>query len=205
MKKILTLSLLVILVLGVATVVRASIPEMYTGGIQSVGSVKRVRFHFRYCDDVTQACEWHYFGVDPDDSPPMTADPVNEYTYVQFPTAFDDLGQESVSTMFDLAIEAGRYREGIVDDGVAAVFTDLYDESGVSRIFEFHLMTHSREWYYFGSDPAAYPPNPIGPVTEIANVQFPRDFDLVRGGEEGDWLYDIALQAGLRREGIISE
>ena len=193
--------LALVLVLVMAMPSRAYIPELYTDGIVTVGVVQRVYFHLRHCDDVTQACQWHYFGTDPDDRPPMNDDPVNEYAYVQFPTAFDLLGDDAMSTMYDLAIQAGRAREGLSDVGVAAVFTDSYVDAGVSRTFGFHMMTNDRTWYYFGTDPAAYPPMPVGDVIEVSAVQFPRDL-----GELGEWendaLYQIGVQAGLAREGI---
>jgi hypothetical protein len=199
--KTVKVALLTVVLIGVlAMPARASIPEMYTDQIQTVGVVTRVFFWLRQCDDITQACEWHYFGTDPLEHPPTTADPVNEYAYVQFPTAFDELGDESLGTMWDLAIRAGRAREGLEDIGLTMLFTDSYVDSGVARTFEFHCYTHDGRWFYFGSDPVAYPPNPAGEVVEVANVQFPRDFDEV---SDPDALYQIGLIAGLRREGVI--
>lgn len=200
MRKLYALCLVLVL-LGVAVAVSASIPEMYEDQIISVGNVKRIYFHLRRCDDVTQECQWHYFGSSAAEYPPMNGDPVNEYAYVQFPMAFDDLGPDALDTMFDLAVQAGRAREGIEGVGIAAVFTDSYVDSGVSRTMEFHLMTHDRIWYYFGSDPVEHPPLPVGDVTEVAAVQFPRDFSEL-GAEEADTLYQIGMSAGLRREGI---
>jgi len=200
MKKLSVLFVMVLL-LVVAMPVRAYIPELYTDKIVTVGVVQRVYFHLRRCDDVTQACQWHYFGTDPDDRPPTTDDPVNEYAYVQFPTAFDLLGDDAMSTMYDLAFQAGRAREGLESVGIAAVFTDSYVDAGVSRTFGFHLMTYDRVWYYFGTDPAVYPPMPVGDVIEVSAVQFPRDLGEL-GDEANDALYEIGMRAGLAREGI---
>ena len=193
--------LALVLVLVMAMPSRAYIPELYTDGIVTVGVVQRVSFHLRHCDDVTQACEWHYFGSTAAEKPPTTDDPVNEYAYVQFPTAFVLLGDEAMSTMYDLAFQAGRAWEGLENVGVAVVFTDNYVDAGVSRTFGFHLMTYDRTWYYFGTDPEAYPPMPAGDVIEVGAVQFPRDLDEL-GEEANDALYRIGMQAGLIREGI---
>lgn len=203
MKTLRALALAMVLLAVIPMAASANIPELYPDQIVTLGSVKRVYFHLRQCDDVTQECAWLYFGTSASQQPPTTGDPVSEYTYVQFPTAFDDLGDGAIPTMFDLALQAGRRRQGIDQMGVAAFFPDEYQDLGVSRTFAFHLLSYDGNWYYFGSDPAEYPPLPAGPVVEVAEVQFPRDFDLVGGGDEGDaWLYDIALWAGLAREGI---
>ena len=200
MKRTVTLSILCAL-LVIAMPVRASIPELYTDQIVDVGVVKRVYFYLRHCDDSTGACAWHYFGTDPEDFPPWSDDPVNEYAYVQFPTAFDDLGQDALFTMYELALQAGRGRENLKEIGIAAVFTDNYIDAGVSRTFEFHLLTYDGVWYYFGTDPDDAPPMPAGDVVEVAAVQFPRDFDEL-GDEEAGYIYEIGVHAGLAREGI---
>lgn len=92
----------------------ASVPEMYTGGIESVGSVKRISFHLRVCDwiDGQEICAWHYFGTDPEVKPPPLSQspwPIEEHAVVQFPTDLSYLGPEADGYLYDLGrIVAGK-------------------------------------------------------------------------------------------------
>jgi hypothetical protein len=187
--------LLGVMLMSVET--RASIPQMWTDQIVTLGTVKRAYFHLLYENEA--GTRWLYFGTTAAEKPPTTGDPVIEYAYVQFPVGFDDLGPDMEGMMFDHALAAGKAREGISEQGVTELWTDLYEESGLARVFSFHLKSEGT-WYYFGSDPATYPPTSGGTIIEIANVQFPRDFDEF-GDESNDMVYDLALISGLRREG----
>ena len=201
MKRLIGLLVLLACLLAGAGGVMASIPEMWTDQIQELGVVRRVYFHALHCDDVTGECAWHYFGTDPDKAPPTTDDPVHEYDYVQFPAAFDDLGTEMQPMLFNLASQAGRTREGIANQGVSEMWTDEYEDMGVVRVLRFHLKTYDGDWWYFGSDPAAYPPSSPGTIHEVADVQFPPAFAEL--GEDAEaTIYDLALVAGFKREGI---
>jgi len=90
-----------------------SIQEMYTDKIESVGTVKRIYF---YClvVNIDGTKEWHYFGIDPTEKLPTTGDPINEYTYVQFPQGLDDLDPIDANYfLFYLGRLAGFKREGL--------------------------------------------------------------------------------------------
>lgn len=90
--------------------------NIYTHSITDTGVVVRVRFRIlaRH-EDGTRS--WHYFGVTEAELPPeiYTDSPLTEYTYVQFPDAFNDLpvGGEYESALYDLGVSAGLYREGL--------------------------------------------------------------------------------------------
>lgn len=85
----------------------STVPELYYEKVESVGTVKRIYFHFRAVVDGVST--WHYYGVDPADKPPMTADPVVEHQYVQFPRDLDDLPQdEADEALYDLALMVAR-------------------------------------------------------------------------------------------------
>ena len=88
------------------------IHELYTDGINEVGTAKQIFFHCRI--EIDGVNEWHYFGTDPADKPPTTGDPVNEYGYVQFPRDLDDLDkQEADDLLYQMGQMAGFRREGI--------------------------------------------------------------------------------------------
>lgn len=88
------------------------IHELYTDKIEDSGISKRMFFYCRI--EINGVNEWHYFGTDPADKPPFTADPVNEYGYVQFPRDLDDLDKrEADDLLYEIGRMAGFRREGI--------------------------------------------------------------------------------------------
>lgn len=88
------------------------IHELYTDGIDEAGTSKRIYFHCRV--EIGGINEWHYFGTDPIEVPPMSEDLVNEYGYVLFPRDLDDLDKrEADDLLYQMAQMAGFRREGI--------------------------------------------------------------------------------------------
>lgn len=90
--------------------------NFYTHSIEDTGVVLRVRFRaLAKHDDGTRS--WHYYGVTEAEVPPeiYTDSPLTEYTYVQFPDAFNDLPADSEyeSSVYDIGFKAGLYREGL--------------------------------------------------------------------------------------------
>jgi hypothetical protein len=173
------------------------IVEFWTDGIVEAGQVRRLSFHMKLVDDFENAT-WHYFGSTAAEFPPTSADPVTEYAYIQFPTDFDELGEEANGTLYDLALIAGLQRQQLQDIGIDEFWTDELETSGVTKKMSFRVKSQD-VWYYFGSSVAAFPcPSTCN---EVADIQFPRDFDLL---DEVDpfLLYEIALQAALNREGL---
>lgn len=89
------------------------IHALFTDEVEAIGNVRRVYYHsFVEMDDNTK--RWLYFGTDPTDPgmEPTTDDPVYEYTYVQFPQAFDDVGVEGEAALFQIGMISGYRREG---------------------------------------------------------------------------------------------
>ena len=179
--------------------------SVWTDHIQTLGTVKRV-FLFVGIGS-PGARDWHYFGVDPAKRPPpdATYSAIYEHAYVQFPAAFDDLGgDEGRALLFELGSRAGIAREGLTE-GSNNIYTRQVVDTGVARQVTFYVWNSGTEaWYYFGVTPSEddYGRNVyIGPVYEVAPVQFPRDFDEL-GEEADDAIYQTALACGLRREGV---
>ncbi len=85
-----------------ATIV--SIPEMYTDRIEEIGVVRRIYFHARIVFD-DGSMSWEYFGTDPAEVLPTTADPVNEHPYIQLPDDIDDLpnNYQTADLLYSLA------------------------------------------------------------------------------------------------------
>lgn len=90
--------------------------NIYTHSIQDTGIVLRVRFRIlaRH-EDGTRS--WHYFGVTEAELPPenYVDSPLTEYSYVQFPDAFNDLPAdgEYERAIYELGVSAGSWREGL--------------------------------------------------------------------------------------------
>jgi hypothetical protein len=202
MKKIIAAIFALSIIILIGAMAMASIPESYTDQITTVGQVKRIYFHLLLRDDSTGNQEWHYFGTTAAEATPTTGDPVNEYTYVQLPNDFDDLGPESNSAIEDLAIQAGQKREGLEDANQVNIFSDTVETQGVTRIVTFYLWADGT-WYYFGIQDTEPVPDPgmAGPIVEVQDIQFPRDFGQL-GEEQNDALYDLGFQIGLKREGL---
>ena len=90
------------------------IHELYADKIDEVGISKRIYFYCRI--EIDGINEWHYFGTDPAEKPPFTADPVNEYGHVQFPRDLDDLDkQEADDFLYEMAQLTGFRREGLTN------------------------------------------------------------------------------------------
>lgn len=88
------------------------IHELYTDKIDDEGISKRINFHCRI--EIDGVNEWHYYGTKAVDKPPRTADPVNEYGYVQFPRDLDDLDRrEAEDFLYQMGMMTGFRREGI--------------------------------------------------------------------------------------------
>lgn len=88
------------------------IHEMWTDKIEEQGISKQMFFHCLI--EIDGAKEWHYFGTDPAEKPPTSADPVNEYGYVMFPRDLDDLDKrEADDLLYQMGQMAGLRREGI--------------------------------------------------------------------------------------------
>lgn len=88
------------------------IHELYTDKIEDSGISKRIYFHLRM--EIDGVNEWHYFGTTAAEKPPTTADPVNEYGYVQFPRDLDDLDKwEADPFLYKMGRMAGFRREGL--------------------------------------------------------------------------------------------
>jgi hypothetical protein len=174
---------------------------LFTDRRQDVGVVTRCYFHIALTDDAGVRT-WHYFGSDPKEFPPNPNLPgeVYEYDYVQFPGAFDYLGDEMQMVLFDMARVAAENREGLT--GPSDLWTPEYEDAGVQRVLGLYMwMAEMGEWHYFGVSPDDYPPDPRRPGTvyEHASVQFPRDWDEL--GEQADPLiFHAAMEAGLERE-----
>ena len=194
MKKWFVVLGVLLIFIGVTPMALAQVDQLFTDQIVEVGNVRRIYFHFH------QAGQWHYFGTTAAEAPPPNADPVNEYTYVQFPQAFDNLPiQDSQDVLLELAIIAVKQREGLAG-GITQLYTDAFDEQGATKIITFYFELDG-EWYYVGSDPVALPPPNGNPVNEVQDIQFPRDFQHLDAFDP-DLLYDIGLLAGKQRENI---
>lgn len=90
------------------------IHELYTDRIEDSGISKRIYFHCRI--EIEGVNEWHYFGTTQAEKPPTTADPVNEYGYVQFPRDLDDLDKhEAEDLLYQMGRMAGFRREGLTN------------------------------------------------------------------------------------------
>lgn len=89
------------------------IEQMYTDGIETVGVVKRIKFHcLVYYTDGTK--EWHYFGVTAAEKPPTTGHQVHEHAYVQFPQGLDALNTiEAEDILYNAGRISGFKREGL--------------------------------------------------------------------------------------------
>lgn len=102
-------------------------------------------------------------------------------------------------------------------DRIEAHYTDSVQDVGTVRRVYYHALylfgnydtvTGDRvgdvwEWHYFGTTSAQKPPEYHGeaPVIQNAYISFPVDFELL--GDEADyWYYEMAKQAGLRKEGL---
>ena len=208
MRRWLTVALLAALLVAVLPQEAWMGNSVWTDHIQDVGVAKRV-FLFVGIGSPGQR-DWHYFGVDPAKRPPpdATYNAVYEHAYVQFPQAFDDLGgDEGRALLFELGSRAGIAREALTE-GSNNIYTRQVIDTGVAREVSFYVWNSGEQaWYYFGVTPSEndYGRNVyIGPVYEVAPVQFPRDFDEL--GDDADmWVYEAALRAGLAREGIAVE
>jgi len=185
--------------LSAMPITASSIPESYTDGITLQGQVRRINFHLLIVDD-QNVQEWHYFGSTAAEFPPTNGAPVFEHPTVQLPNDFDDLGPDSDSAVMDLAILAGVERDGL--PGATNVFTGGIETQGTTKIAIFKVWD-SGTWYYFGyPDTDPVPDGGLsGPIIALANIQFPRDFGEL-GDEEALWLYEMAFQIGLKREGL---
>lgn len=100
-----------------------------------------------------------------------------------------------------------------------SMFTDKVDAVGaVRRVFflalyvfaNYDTVTGDRitgseqyEWHYFGTTPASYPKpyRTDAPVVQNTYIAFPVDFELL-GQEANDYYYQMATQAGLKKEGF---
>ena len=198
---------LIVLVLGVLLWALAGAEawmgnSVWTDHIQDIGVAKRVYFFVGIGSP--GARDWHYFGVNPSVRPPpdATYNSIVEHAYVQFPGAFDDLHDQAL--LFDLGAQAGIAREGLTE-GRNNIYTREIIDTGVAREVRFYVWNSGEQaWYYFGVTPSPddYGRNVyIGPVYEVAAVQFPRDFDEL-GDESDSAVYEAAIQAGMQREGI---
>lgn len=198
MKKI--IFAIIIFFIAVSTAI-AQIREFWTDQIISQGQVKRVYFHALV--EQPGGREWHYFGTTAAEATPTTGDQVFEHTYVQFPSpGFDDLGDEENEVLRELAIQAGRIREGLQDARVVNVFTNTFEAQGTTRIITFFMWADGT-WYYFGVDGDTPVPDPglSGAIVTVQDIRFPRDFNEL-GEEQNFTLYNLGIKSGFIREGI---
>ncbi len=92
--------------------------------------------------------------------------------------------------------------EAQAQGSIRQLFTDSIETAGATKKIHFHFQFElSRDWHYFGTTAAEIPPAEAGAVFEHAEIQFPRDFAEL-GDEEDELLFDLALIAGLNREGL---
>jgi hypothetical protein len=86
---------------------------------------------------------------------------------------------------------------------------DQIVDTGVVRRVYFHALLQfddgSKEWHYFGTNPASVPPTGIyadEPVVTHTYVQFPDAFDDLPADDANFMVYEIGRIAGLNREGL---
>ena len=95
-----------------------NVPEFYEDQVEEIGNTKRVHFFCRV-ELAGEVQEWHYFGVDPVDSPPpppFDNAPVFEHPFVMFPQGLDDLtGIEAEELLYEIGRLSGFRREGLTN------------------------------------------------------------------------------------------
>ena len=89
-------------------------------------------------------------------------------------------------------------------------YTVQLEDTGVVLRAYFYMCVQfddgSKEWHYFGVDPAEkppFPPNDSAPVFEHTYVQFPQAFNDLPQDDADPQIYGIAMMAGMNREGLL--
>jgi hypothetical protein len=91
---------------------------------------------------------------------------------------------------------------------VEGMFTDQIESVGnVKRMYFQALVVFddgSKEWHYFGTTLADVPARTTDPAFEHAYVQFPQGLDDLDADKAEDFLYELGILSGFRREGLTS-